>query len=65
MLPHFYAINGRTAGMWKRELRKDEVHITLQSPFGGDAKADAKALKPSIKRYGEFLGLKPVVSSLD
>ncbi len=65
MLPHFYSINGRTAGMWKRELGKQEVHITLQSPFGGDVAADAKALKPSIKRYSEFLGLKPVVSALD
>lgn len=65
LLPHFYIINGRTAGMWKRELDKQEVHITLQSPFGGDAAADAKALKASIKHYGEFLGLKPVVSTLD
>ncbi|UYN90447.1 MAG: AlkZ family DNA glycosylase [Anaerolineales bacterium] len=65
MLPHFYVINGRTAGMWKRELQKDEVHITLQSPFGGNAAADARSLKASIKRYGEFLGLKPVVGMLD
>lgn len=62
MLPHFYVINGRTAGMWKRELGKQEVRITLQSPFGGDAAADARALKASIQRYGEFLGLTPVVS---
>lgn len=65
MLPHFYVINGRTAGMWKRELQNDEVHITLQSPFGGNAAADARALKASIKRYGEFLGLKPTALTLE
>ncbi|MCW5873844.1 MAG: AlkZ family DNA glycosylase [Anaerolineales bacterium] len=63
MLPHFYVVNGRTAGMWKRELGKGEVHITLQSPFGR-AVVDAKALGSSIKRFGEFLGLKPVLTPL-
>lgn len=59
MLPHFYVINGRTAGMWKRELGKQEVHITLQSPLGGAA--HLAALRSSIKKYGKFLGLEPVV----
>ncbi len=63
MLPHFYVINGRTAGMWKRELGKQDVRITLQSPFGGDVAADVKPLAGSIKRYGEFLGLKPTVEA--
>jgi len=63
MLPHFYVVNGRTAGMWKRELGKQDVRITLQSPFGGDVAADVKALAGSIKRYGEFLGLKPTVEA--
>ncbi|MCW5888458.1 MAG: AlkZ family DNA glycosylase [Anaerolineales bacterium] len=64
MLPHFYIINGRTAGMWKRELGKQEVRITLQSPFGGDLRADAKVLDGNIQRYAKFLGLAAKVELL-
>lgn len=59
--PHFYMVNGVTAGMWKRELGKGEVQVAIKSPFPGQTAADIAALKSSIKKYGQFLGLKPVI----
>lgn len=54
LLPYFYIINRRTAGMGKRELDSTRCISPLQSPLGEDAAADAKELKASIKHNGEF-----------
>lgn len=59
---HFYMVDGRSTGTWKREPGKTGVRITL-SPFEPPLPAaDARALKAAAKRYADFLQLKPVVA---
>lgn len=56
---HFYMVDGRTGGTWKREAGKAEVRITL-SPFESlTSKATLAALKAAAGHYGDFLQLKP------
>lgn len=59
---HFYMVDGRSTGTWKREPGKAEVRVTL-SPFEPPLPAaDLRALKAAAKRYADFLQLKPVVA---
>jgi hypothetical protein len=59
---HVVVVNGRAEGTWKRELSKDEVRITL-SMFRPLSKTEKERVAAAAKRYGNFLGRKPVVSS--
>jgi hypothetical protein len=59
---HFYMVDGRSTGTWKREPGKTEVRVTL-SPFEPPLPAtDARALKAAAKRYGDFVQLKPILA---
>jgi hypothetical protein len=53
-------LDGRTAGFWKRTVRKDEVVVeaALLEPL--DA-AQTRALEEEAARYGAFLGLAATV----
>ncbi|MBS1533139.1 MAG: AlkZ family DNA glycosylase [Bacteroidetes bacterium] len=50
-------VNGRIAGIWKRELKKDTVTVQV-TPFKPFSKAAGSALMSAAKRYAKFLGLK-------
>lgn len=53
-------LNGRTAGTWKRTIKKDEVAIEL-SPFKPLKKAEDRAVRAAAQQYGRFLELPVVV----
>lgn len=54
-------LDGRVAGTWKRELRKESVVITL-SPFAPLQKKERQAVAAAAERYGAFLGMPAVLS---
>jgi hypothetical protein len=54
-------MDGRIAGTWNRELRKDTVVIEFR-PFMKLKRAQARALESAAKRYGEFLGASVILS---
>jgi hypothetical protein len=60
----FYPIvvlEGRVAGTWKRELKKDSVVITL-STFKTLKKKERQAVAVAAERYGNFLGRSTVLA---
>ncbi len=56
LFQHTILINGRIAGTWKRELKKDAVGIEL-NPFAPPGKAAKRAMTKAAKRYADFIGL--------
>ncbi len=49
-------LDGKVAGTWKRELKKDSITITL-SPFREFTKAEQQAVIDCANRYGVFINL--------
>lgn len=49
-------IDGKVAGTWKREIKKDSVVVMLQT-FRKLAGAEKKALSAAATRYGDFINL--------
>jgi hypothetical protein len=60
---HIIMVDGRAAGNWKREIKKDRVEITTNyyKPVSAATKA---AVARAAKRYADFLSLKPIVLSV-
>jgi len=50
-------VNGRIAGIWRRELNKGAVTVHV-TPFKPLSKIALSALNTQVKRYARFLGLK-------
>lgn len=48
-------IDGRVAGTWKREFKKDTVEMTF-SPFTSWSDADTAAIQTVAERYATFVG---------
>jgi hypothetical protein len=59
---HFLVIDGRMAGTWRRDLRKDTVTITLKR-FAPLSEAQEEAVHIAAGRYGKFIGLDVVLGS--
>lgn len=57
---HMIFTKGRIAGLWRRTLKKDTVEVEIK-PFRDFSKAEDEELHDAVKRYGEFLKLKPVL----
>ncbi len=57
---HFLVIDGRLAGTWRRDFRKDTVTITLKR-FTTLNEAQEEAVQIAAQRFGEFLGLAVVL----
>jgi hypothetical protein len=51
---HFLVIDGRMAGVWRRDLRKDVVTITLKR-FAPLSEAQEEAVHAAAERYGPFM----------
>jgi hypothetical protein len=49
-------VEGQIVGTWKREMKREEVHITL-NPFRTFNAPEEAALLAAAERYGAFLGL--------
>jgi hypothetical protein len=60
LFQHTILINGRIAGTWKRELKKDAVMIEL-NPFAPPGKVAKQAMTKAAKRYANFIGLQLVL----
>jgi hypothetical protein len=60
LLSPTYLIEGRVAGTWRRDLRGNEVVVTL-APFARLKVADAKAIERVVEEYGAFLGRAPTM----
>ena len=59
---HFYMVDGRAVGTWRRAATKTEMQVSL-SPFEPPLPAaQLRALKTAARRYAEFVELKPVVN---
>ncbi len=56
-------IDGRTRGIWKRTIKKDKVEIKI-SPFKKLNSDEKIALEKAAEKFGEFLGLKPLLSMI-
>jgi hypothetical protein len=56
---HTIVINGKVAGIWKREFKKDMLVVNV-IPFKPFSKVNAKAVAMAAKRYAKFLNLKNV-----
>jgi len=54
-------INARVRGVWRRTLSRREVLIDVE-PFESLAPLERRAVERAAVRYGEFLGLTPVVT---
>jgi hypothetical protein len=59
---HIIMVDGRAAGNWKREVKKDRVVITTNY-YKPVSSATRAAVAKAAKRYADFLGLKPIVLS--
>jgi hypothetical protein len=57
-------IDGRAAGTWKREMRKDSVIVTLQT-FSKLASGEKKMLVAAATRYGDFISMPVVLRQTD
>lgn len=53
-------LDGRAVGTWKRTLKRDSVVIET-SLWTNLKRAELRALDAAARRYGEFLGLPPVI----
>ncbi|MGZ3767325.1 MAG: winged helix DNA-binding domain-containing protein [Mucilaginibacter sp.] len=53
-------INGRIAGTWKRNFRKDTVELQI-NPFSPLSQVNNTAIRAAAKRYTKFLGLKDFI----
>jgi hypothetical protein len=62
-LSYIAIIDGRLAGNWKREFRKEAVLITINL-FRGLSEAEEQAMTAAAYQYGEFYGL-PVIMNLE
>lgn len=51
-----FLINGRVAGIWKRQLMKDRVVITV-TPLRTLAQEERETLAAAAERFGRFVGL--------
>ncbi|HUD19991.1 MAG TPA: winged helix DNA-binding domain-containing protein [Patescibacteria group bacterium] len=49
-------INGKVVGSWKREMKKDAVHL-MSHPFEKFTNDDKRIIAEAAERYGTFLGL--------
>jgi hypothetical protein len=63
MLPATMVINGRVVGTWKRIFKKDTAVIT-PNPFDALNDDEGYAFAAAAKRYGEFMGMKAVISGV-
>lgn len=59
---HFLVIDGRIAGTWRRDFKKDTVTITLNRFVTLD-EAQEEAVQAAAERYGKFIGLNVVLAS--
>jgi len=50
-------VNGRIAGLWKRNIKKNTIEIEI-APFKPLSKAANSAIASAVKRYARFLGMK-------
>ncbi len=48
-------LQGRVAGTWKREIKRNQVKIAL-NPFSGLSGEDRTLIETAAGRYGEYLG---------
>jgi hypothetical protein len=53
---HFLVIDGRLAGVWRRDFKKDTVTITLKR-FAPLSEAQEEAVHIAAERFGKFIGL--------
>jgi hypothetical protein len=58
---HFLVIDGRMAGVWRRDFQKDMVTITLKR-FAPLTEAQDEAVQTAAERYGKFIGLEVVLN---
>lgn len=56
-----FLVNGRVAGIWKRQLQKDRV-LVLATPLRPLAQEEQEALAAAADRFGRFLGLSTEIS---
>jgi hypothetical protein len=49
-------IGGRVVGSWRRELKKDEILISV-APFSKLQNAEVEAINAAAQHYGKFIGL--------
>jgi len=54
-------IDGKVVGLWKRSIKKHSVLIETQY-FNAGPKQQKRAISEAAKRYGEFLGMKVVIT---
>jgi len=57
---HTILINGRIAGTWKRTIKAKAVEMELH-PFEPLTRTETPALNNAVKRFGEFVGSKPLI----
>lgn len=58
LLPYIILLNGRIAGTWRRNIKKNNVSLEYQ-PFKPLTAAQQKTLHEAGKRFCKFLGLPP------
>jgi Winged helix DNA-binding domain len=56
----FYTFNGQVAGMWKRTIQKDAVHIT-RMPFIELGATESEAFALAAGCFGDFIGMHVVL----
>lgn len=54
---HFLVIDGRLAGVWRRDFKKDTVTITLKR-FAPLSKAQVEAIHTEAERFSKFMGVR-------
>ena len=52
-------IDGKVAGLWKRAIKKDSVHIEMQY-FSSMKKSQVRDIHEAGKKYGDYMGKKIV-----
>lgn len=53
-------LRGRVAGTWKREIKRNQVTISL-NPFEALSPDDMGLIEKAADRYGAYLGVQPIL----